>query len=62
MSNLTPDTRIAASMEDISRYLGDIKQMLQDLSARPDVDNGRLARIATAITEIQRLIPALLQR
>ncbi|CAN0484087.1 unnamed protein product [Phaeothamnion confervicola] len=54
--------RIATSMEDISRYLGEIKQMLQDLSARPNVDNSQLAKIATAITEIQRLVPALLQR
>lgn len=62
MSDLTPDKRIATSMEDISRYLGEIKQMLQDLSGRPDVDNGQLAKIATAVTEIQRLVPALLQR
>ena len=62
MSDLTPDMRIAASMEDISRYLGEIKQMLQDLSARPNVDNGQLAKIATAVAEIQRLVPALLKR
>lgn len=48
-------------MEDISRYVGEIKQMLQDLSARPEIDNHQLAKIATAVTEIQRLVPALLQ-
>ena len=62
MSDLTPDMRIAASMEDISRYLGEIKQMLQDLSARPNVDNAQLAKIATAIAEIQRIVPAMLKR
>jgi hypothetical protein len=62
MSDLTPDMRIARSMEDISRYLGEIKQMLQDLSARPEIDNRQLAKIATAVAEIQRLVPALLQR
>jgi hypothetical protein len=60
MPDYTPDARIAASMEDISRYIGEIKQLLQDLSARPDVDNAQLAKIATAATEIQRVIPAML--
>jgi hypothetical protein len=60
MPDSTPDARIAASMEDISRYIGEIKQLLQDLSARPDVDNAQLAKIATAATEIQRVIPAML--
>ncbi len=40
----TPDMRIADSMEQIARYIGEIKQMLQDLSARPDVDNAQLQR------------------
>ena len=62
MPDLSPNSRIAASMEDISRYVGEIKQLLQDLAARPDVDNAQLAKIATAVAEIQRLIPALLQR
>jgi hypothetical protein len=59
---LTPDMRIAVSMEDISRYVGEIKQLLQDLAERPDVDNDQLKRIAIAVSEIQRIIPALLQR
>ena len=54
--------RIAISMEDISRYIGEIKQMLQDLSERPDIDNDQLKRIAVAVSEIQRVIPALLMR
>jgi anti-sigma regulatory factor (Ser/Thr protein kinase) len=62
MPDLTPESRIATSMEDISRYVGEIRQLLQDLAARPDVDNVQLAKIATAVSEIQRLIPALLQR
>ena len=62
MLELTPDMRIAISMEDISRYIGEIKQMLQDLSARPDIDNDQLKRIAVAVSEIQRVIPALLMR
>jgi hypothetical protein len=62
MLELTPDMRIATSMEDISRYIGEIKQLLQDLSLRPDIDNDQLERIATAVSEIQRVIPALLRR
>jgi hypothetical protein len=62
MPELTPDSRIATSMEDISRYVGEIRQLLHDLAARPDVDNAQLAKIATAVGEIQRLIPAMLQR
>jgi hypothetical protein len=62
MQRPTPEMRIAASMEDIARYLGEINQMLKDLGTRPEVDNGQLARIATAVAEIQRLVPALLQR
>jgi anti-sigma regulatory factor (Ser/Thr protein kinase) len=62
MSNLTPDMRIAVSMEDISRYIAEINLLLQDLGARADVDNEQLARIATAVSEIQRVIPALLHR
>jgi anti-sigma regulatory factor (Ser/Thr protein kinase) len=62
MPDLTPESRIATSMEDISRYVGEIRQLLQDLAARPAVDNVQLAKIATAVSEIQRLIPALLQR
>ncbi len=62
MSNLTPDMRVADSMEKISRYVGEIKQMLKDLSARPGVDNKQLAKIATAITEIKEIVPAMLLR
>jgi hypothetical protein len=62
MSDLTPEARIATSMEDISRYIGEIKQLLQELSERPGIDNVQLAKIASATSEIQRLIPALLLR
>jgi hypothetical protein len=62
MPDMTPEGRIATSMEDISRYLGEIKLLLQELSANPEVDNAQLAKIATAVTEIQRIIPAMLQR
>jgi hypothetical protein len=62
MLELTPDMRIAISMEDISRYIGEIRQMLQDLSERPDIDNDQLKRIAVAVSEIQCVIPALLMR
>lgn len=62
MSELTPDARIAASMEDISGYMAEIRQLLQDLSARPEIDNDQLRRIATAVAEIQRVIPMMLQR
>ena len=58
----TPDMRIADSMEQIARYTDEIKQMLQDLSARPDVDNAQLQRIAIAVAEIQRIVPILLMR
>jgi hypothetical protein len=60
--NLTPDMRVADSMEEISRYVDEVKQMLQDLSARPGVDNKQLAKIATAITEIKEIVPAMLLR
>jgi anti-sigma regulatory factor (Ser/Thr protein kinase) len=62
MLELTPDMRIAVSMEEISRYVGEIKQLLQDLAARPEVDNAQLKRIATAVSEIQRVVPAMLLR
>ena len=62
MLDLTPDMRIAVSMEDISRYVGEISQMLQVLSDRPGVDNEQLRRIATAVSEIERLVPVLLKR
>ena len=62
MPDMTPEGRIATSMEDISRYLGEIKLLLQELSANPEVDNAQLAKIATAVTEIQRIVPAMLQR
>jgi hypothetical protein len=58
----TPDMRIADSMEQIAGYMDQIKQMLQDLSARPNVDNAQLQRIATAVAEIQRIVPILLMR
>lgn len=62
MSELTPEARIAVSMEDISGYMAEIRQLLQDLSGRPEVDNDQLRRIATAVAEIQRVIPMMLQR
>lgn len=62
MLELTPEMRIAVSMEEISRYVAEIKQLVQELAARPDVDNDQLGRIATAASEIQRVIPALLLR
>jgi hypothetical protein len=49
-------------MEDISRYLGEISQLLQELAARPDIDNAKLAKIAAATAEIQRVIPVLLMK
>jgi hypothetical protein len=58
----TPEGRIAFSMEEISRFLGEIKQLLQELSARPEVDNAQLAKIGNAVAEIQRVIPAMLLR
>jgi hypothetical protein len=61
-SDSTADMRIADSMQEIARYVGEIKQMLEELAARPDVDNAQLQRIAVAASEIQRLVPALLQR
>ena len=62
MTDSTADMRIADSMQEIARYVGEIKQMLQDLSERPNVDNEQLHRIAIAVSEIQRLIPAMLLR
>ncbi|MDQ8726205.1 hypothetical protein [Bradyrhizobium sp. LHD-71] len=62
MSDVTPETRIASSMEDISRYLGEIRELLQDLSERPEVDNERLGRIAAAVSEIREIVPAMLHR
>jgi len=56
------DVRIAHSMEEIARYTSEIKQMLQDLSVRPEVDNAQLQRIANAASEIARIVPALLLR
>jgi len=62
MAQPTPEMRITVSVEEISRYVGEIKQLLQDLSARPDVDHEQLAKIANAVSEIRDLVPALLQR
>lgn len=62
MSDASPQMRIADSMEEIARYVGEIKQMLDELAARPGVDNAQLQRIAIAVSEIQRLVPALLQK
>ena len=62
MPDFSPDARIARSMEDISRYLGEISQLLQELAARPDIDNAKLAKIAAATAEIQRVIPVLLMK
>jgi hypothetical protein len=61
-SGATPDMRIADSMEQIAGYMDEIKQMLQDLSARPNVDNAQLQRIAVAVSEIQRIVPIMLMR
>jgi hypothetical protein len=58
----TPDMRIADSMEQIAGYMDQIKQMLRDLSARPNVDNAQLQRIAIAVSEIQRIVPIMLMR
>jgi hypothetical protein len=58
----TPEMRIADSMEQIAGYMDQIKQMLQDLSARPNVDNAQLQRIAIAVSEIQRIVPIMLMR
>jgi hypothetical protein len=49
-------------MEQIAAYMDEIKQMLQDLSARPNVDNAQLQRIAVAVSEIQRIVPIMLMR
>ena len=62
MAQPTPEMRITVSVEEISRYVAEIKQLLQDLSARPDVDNEQLAKIAAAVSEIRDVVPALLQR
>jgi hypothetical protein len=62
MPDMTPEGRIATSMEEISRYLGEINLLLRELSARPGVDSAKLARIATATDEMQRVIPAMLLR
>jgi hypothetical protein len=61
-SGATPDMRIADSMQQIAGYMDEIKQMLQDLSARPNVDNAQLQRIAVAVSEIQRIVPIMLMR
>jgi hypothetical protein len=61
-SGATPDMRIADSMQQIAGYMDEIKQMLQDLSARPNVDNAQLQRIAVAVSEIQRIVPIMLVR
>lgn len=58
----TPETRIAFAAEDVSRYIGEIAQMLRDLSDRPGVDNEQLAKIATAISEIKHISVLMLQR
>lgn len=62
MADASPEMRIADSMEEISRYTREIKQMLDELAVRPKVDNAQLKRIAIAVSEIQTLVPALLQR
>jgi len=62
MSGSAADMRIADSMEEIARYVGEINQMLQHLSDRPGIDNAQLTRIAAAVCEIHGLVPALLLR
>lgn len=59
---LTSEMRIASAAEEVSRYVGEIAQMLRDLSERPGVDNEQLAKIATAISEIQQISVLMLQR
>ena len=54
MRELTPEMRIAVSMEEISGYVAEIRQLLQDLSERPDIDNDKLAKIAAAASEIRQ--------
>jgi anti-sigma regulatory factor (Ser/Thr protein kinase) len=59
---LTPEMRITVSLEEISRYVAEIRDLLQELSERADVDNDQLAKIATAVSEIGHVVPAMLQR
>jgi hypothetical protein len=59
---LTPEMRIAVSTEEISHYVAEIEELQQDLSARADVDNVQLAKIAAAVFEIRDVVLALLQR
>lgn len=62
MPDLNPEMRMATAAEEVSRYVGEIAQMLRDLSSRPDVDNEQLTRIATAATEIQHITSLMLRR
>lgn len=62
MLDATPETRIATAAEDVSRYVGEIAEMLRNLSSRPNIDNEQLTRIATAVTEIQHIASLMLQR
>ncbi len=62
MPDVTPEMRIATAAEDVSRYVGEIAEMLRDLSVRPGIDNEQLTRIATAVTEIQHIASLMLQR
>jgi hypothetical protein len=59
---LTPETRIASAAEEVSRYVGEIAQMLRDLSDRPGVDNEQLTKIAVAIGEIKQISALMLRR
>ena len=63
MLDVTPEMRMAAAAEEVSRYVGEIAEMLRDLSSRSeDIDKEQLTRIATAVTEIQHIASLMLQR
>jgi anti-sigma regulatory factor (Ser/Thr protein kinase) len=62
MLDVTPEMRMATAAEEVSRYVGEIAEMLRDLSSRSDIDNEQLTRIATAVTEIQHIASLMLQR
>ena len=62
MPDSTPEMRMATAAEEVSRYVGEIAEMLRDLSSRPDIDNEQLTRIATAVTEIKHITSLMLRR
>lgn len=62
MPDSNPEMRMATAAEEVSRYVGEIAEMLRDLSSRPDIDNEQLTRIATAVTEIKHITSLMLRR